>query len=70
LIESPHTNKIRELNKRVKSLDTVTLFVIEETILEDFVLNPEVLRERKEREERKRQRHAVDKQEAKTAKSK
>jgi len=29
------------LNKKVKSLDSITLFVIEETLIDDFVLNPE-----------------------------
>lgn len=41
LKESPHTTKIRELNKKLKPLESITLFVIEESLIDDFILNPE-----------------------------
>lgn len=40
LKESPHTSKIWELNKKLKPLDSITLFVIEETLIDDFIYNP------------------------------
>ena len=43
--------------------------MIEEKILEDFVRNPEVLRERKERVERQKQKNRIQKQESKTSKN-
>ena len=36
-------NEIYELNQRVEDLAIVTLFVVKETLLDDFVENPELL---------------------------
>jgi len=49
--ESANLQKMRELNKRVKGLDAVTLFVIEDTLIEDFVDNPEVITNKRLAEE-------------------